>query len=183
MVCAVAVGSSIGSADAATTTKKKVAPTTKVRKPTEYDRRIAALKDLYARFVALDEKRLSNKTDVAIVPVEGKTILVGTAYNGMVINEKSDLAQGIYYGPLAIESLNLRVESSSATAAIMRVCQRYSTVSPKYKKDDTVAPGPVTYVTDLQISTVYSAKAKRWFISEYPHFEDVEGQSKCADGK
>ena len=183
MVCTLAVGSSIGSADAATTTKKKVAPTTKVRKPTEYDRRIAALKDLFERSKALEEKRLANKTNVAVVPVDGKTILTGVAYAALVKSEQEDLVAGIYYTPSAIEAIDFRIESSSPSAAVLRVCERSRSV-PTYKKDDSPVPGGVVlYVTDLQIKVVYSPKAKHWLIAGGGHFEDVEGQSKCADGK
>lgn len=164
---------------AATATTKKSA------KPTAADRRKAALIDLYARSNALFVKRAENKTNVPIVPTEGKTIYTGVAYKNAVKVEQTDqIDSGVYYTGVTVEAFDFRIMSASTTAAVIRVCERAKSTGAFLKKDNspTVDPFPV-FVSDLELKAVYSAKTKRWLFSNGGYIETEQGRSKCADGK
>jgi hypothetical protein len=168
----------MSSTEAATTKSKPKA------KPTAADRRKAALIDLEARAGALFVKRNVNKTNVSIIATEGDTVYTGDAYRGVLDAEQRDLTSGIYYPNTTFESFNFRILSSSATAAVIRVCERATSTGAFYKKDDSPAVDAFPLVVaDYQVNAVYSAKAKRWLFSKYAYVGDTEGKSKCADGK
>ncbi len=176
-----------------TTTRKPVAtkpiativPTsTLVVGATELDVRNAAIKDAYEQYKALYVKIVENKTTSAVVPTTAKTILTGQAFLDAVRFERTVLALGLYFENTRFESIDFRIDSSSSTSAVFRVCERISDTGARKKTDNSVATNPVPMaVNDRQYDLVYSPDAKRWFISLAGRFNDEVDKSKCADGK
>ncbi len=174
LLCAISF-TSLSTADAATTRKPK---------PTAADRRKADLTELHVRASALYVKWNVNKTDVSVVAAEGNTIYTGEAYRGVLAAEQRDLAAGNYYVGTTVESFDFRILSSSTTAAVIRVCERFKSNGAVNKQTGTPAVDPFPlWVTDRQISAVYSPRAKRWLFSRFAFLEPEEGKSKCADGR
>jgi hypothetical protein len=159
-------------------------PTTLVPGPSELDVRNSAIKDVYERYKALIVKVEENKTTFPIVPIEGKSILTGEGYLDIVEFERRYLASGLYFVNVSVESLDFRIVSSSATSAVVRVCERIQDKGARRKTDDSVALNPVpVVVNDRQYDLVYSSDEGRWFIALGGRFNEEEDKSKCADGR
>jgi hypothetical protein len=176
-----------------TTTRKRVTTKPVVTIPasstlpagaTELDKRNAAIKDVYDRYKALYVKMSDNKTLTPVVPEEGKTILTGKAYENLVEYEMRVLATGLYFVNTKFESIDFRIESSSTSSAVIRVCDRISDSGARKKSDNSVATNPVpVVVNDREYELVYSTETKRWFISLVSRLNVEEDKSKCGDGK
>jgi hypothetical protein len=161
-----------------------VSSSTLVAGATELDVRNAAIKDLYERYKTLVIKINENQTNVLVVPTDGRKILTGQALQNLSNYEKEVQESGLYYVNVKHESFDFRIESSSATAARIRVCVRLSDSGAFRRKDNSSAPNPVPVaVNDQQYDLVYSADVKRWFVSDNGYFNEEADKSKCADGK
>ncbi len=149
------------------------------------DQRRKAVLAVYEANRQLQYRYLTNKTNTPLVLTQGPKIYTGAALQAAIKDEASILASGIYYDMRLeqYEALNLRIESISTTTAVIRVCERTTPVA-KYKRDDSPAPDDLpVYVSDKEITVVYSARAKRWLISKQFRLEADEGRSRCGDSK
>jgi hypothetical protein len=161
-------------------------PTT-TKKATAADLRRRAVLDLYARQKDLQYRYLTNRTTTLLVPKEGPSVFTGVRLDFATRDEARGQAAGTYLDmrPEQYESFDLRIESLSTTTAVLRVCERTS--GYHYRKSDNQRADPneseTPFTTDLELTAVYSAKTKRWLLAKALYIEEVEGTSRCADGR
>ena len=157
------------------------------KKTTALDLRRKAVLDLYARQKDLQYRYLTNQTSTLLVPKEGSKVYTGVRFDSARRSEARDQADGVYLDmrPEQYESFDLRVASLSTTTAVLRVCERTSGFhfgkvdNRRSDPNETAAP----FITDLELTVVYSARTKRWLVSKAQYLEPVEGESKCAGGR
>ena len=174
------------SAPVATVTHAASAKSITTKKTTPVDLRRKAVLDLYARQKDLQYRYLTNRTATLLIPKEGSRVFTGVRFDSARRSEARDQADGVYLdmSPAQYESFNLRIASLSATTAVLRVCERTSGLhfrkvdNQRSDANESAAP----FITDLELTAVYSAKTKRWLISKAQYLEPVEGESKCAAG-
>ena len=157
------------------------------KKTTALDLRRNAVLDLYARQKDLQYRYLTNRTSALLIPKEGSRVFTGIRLDSATKDEARGQAAGTYLDmrPEQYESFDLRIVSLSATTAVLRVCERTSGFH--FRKADHQRSDPnesaAPFITDLELTAVYSAKTKRWLISKAQYLEPVEGESKCAGGR
>ena len=152
------------------------------KKTTAVELRRQAVLDLYARQKDLQYRYLTNRTSILLVPKEGSKFYSGAYLDSRLRDEAAIQKSGIYYDmtPAQYEALSLRIASLSTTTAVVRVCERVTSIA-RFKADNGPAPDELpVFVTDLEYTAVYSSKTKRWLIAKGLHLEPDEGRSKCA---
>ena len=177
----------IGTAQVATIANASASKPTTTKKTTALDLRRKAVLDLYARQKDLQYRYLTNRTTAFLVPIEGSKVYAGVRLDSARRSEARDQADGVYLEmqPDQYESFDLRIASLSATTAVLRVCERTSGFHLRKVDNQRSDPNETAtpFVTDLELTAVYSAKTKRWLISKAQYLEPVEGESKCAGGR
>ena len=174
------------SAPVATVAKAASSKPATTKKTTALDLRRKAVLDLYARQKDLQYRYLTNRTTTLLIPKEGSRVFTGIRLDFAVKDEARGQAAGSYLDmrPEQYESFDLRIASISTTTAVLRVCERTSGFH--FRKVDNQRSDPnesaAPFITDLELTAVYSAKTKRWLISKAQYLESVEGESKCAAG-
>ena len=179
---AIALSATVGTVGNAASSK----PIT-TKKTTALDLRRKAVLDLYASQKDLQYRYLTNRTSTLLIPKEGSHVFTGIRLDFAVKDEARGQASGTYLDmrPEQYESFDLRLPSLSATSAVLRVCERTSGFH--FRKVDNQRSDPnesaAPFITDVELTAVYSAKTKRWLISKAQYLEPVEGESKCAGGR
>ena len=177
----------IGTAQVATIANASASKPTTTKKTTALDLRRRAVLDLYARQRDLQYRYLTNRTSTFLIPKEGSRVFTGIRLDFATKDEARGQASGTYLDmrPEQYESFDLRLASLSATSAVLRVCERTSGFH--FRKVDNQRSDPnesaAPFITDVELTAVYSAKTKRWLISKAQYLEPVEGESKCAGGR
>ena len=175
------------SAPVATVAKAASSKPATTKKTTALDLRRKAVLDLYAGQKDLQYRYLTNRTATLLIPKEGSRVFTGIRLDFAVEDEARGQAAGSYLDmrPEQYESFDLRIASLSATTAVLRVCERTSGLH--FRRVDNQRSDPnesaAPFITDLELTAVYSAKTKRWLISKAQYLEPVEGESKCAGGR
>jgi hypothetical protein len=82
------------------------------------------------------------------------------------------------------QSFDVRIERFAGNEALIRGCVRQSAAPNVYRANGKVVPGTdKVWASDQGVYMQYLAPLGGWVVAKVERAEDVEGQSKCADGR